>query len=225
MDLADEIEVRHAFAPSATRRAAFAERFPFPLCDSLDTILADPGTEAVAVFTPPNTHAEIGLACARAGKHVLMEKPLEITTARAEELVAGCRAAGVRMGVVLQHRFRPAALRAAEILASGRLGRLVGASARVRLWRPQSLLRRARPRHHRPRRRRGAGHPGDPHARPDAQPRRGGGRGDRLRRHHAGAPDGDRRHGLRRAALRERRPGGDRGRPRRPIPASPRRSR
>src|SRR5690606_26578251 len=105
VDLADRIEVVHAFAPSAARRAAFAERFPFPTCDSLDTILADDSVEAVAVFTPANTHRDIGLACARAGKHVLMEKPLEISTARGEELVRGCREAGVTMGVVLQHRF------------------------------------------------------------------------------------------------------------------------
>jgi predicted dehydrogenase len=137
LDLAGEVEVAHAFSPTARRRAAFAERFPFPPCDSFETILADPTVEAVAVFTPPYTHRDIGLACARAGKHVLMEKPLEITTARAEELVAGCRAAGVRLGVVLQHRFRPAALRLAALLRDGTLGRIVGCSATIRLWRPQ----------------------------------------------------------------------------------------
>ncbi|MDP2084520.1 MAG: Gfo/Idh/MocA family oxidoreductase [Gemmobacter sp.] len=138
VDLADAVEVLHAFSPSAPRRAAFAARFPFPLADHLETILNDPAVEAVAVFTPANTHRDIGLACARAGKHVLMEKPLDITTARAEELVAGCKAAGVRMGVVLQHRFRPAAMRAAELLASGALGQIVGCSTNIRLWRPQA---------------------------------------------------------------------------------------
>ena len=106
--------------------------------DSLDAILQDDSVEAVAIFTPANTHRDIGLACARAGKHVLMEKPLDITTKRAEELVAACRAAGVRMGVVLQHRFRPAGMRAAELLATGDLGRIAGCSTVVRLWRPQS---------------------------------------------------------------------------------------
>lgn len=138
MDLEGQVEVLHAFAPSAARREAFAARFPFPTCDSLDTILADDRVQAVAVFTPANTHAEIGLACARAGKHVLMEKPLDITTQRAEALVAGCRAAGVTLGVVLQHRFRPAGMRAADLIAQGRLGRIVGCSTTIRLWRPQS---------------------------------------------------------------------------------------
>lgn len=138
VDLADELEVVYAFSPSEARRKAFAERFPFPTCDSLDTILADRSVDAVAVFTPANTHRDIGLACAAAGKHVLMEKPLDITTARAVELVDGCRKAGVTMGVVLQHRFRPAGVKLAGMLAAGELGRIVGCSTAIRLWRPQS---------------------------------------------------------------------------------------
>jgi predicted dehydrogenase len=137
VDLAGEVEVIHAFSPSEKRRAEFAAKFPFPTCDSLDTILNDGSVEAVAIYTPANTHRDIGLSCARAGKHVLMEKPLDITTARAVELVEGCRAAGVTMGVVLQHRFRPAGVRLAQILAEGELGRIVGCSTAIRLWRPQ----------------------------------------------------------------------------------------
>lgn len=137
MDLADRVEVVHAFSPSAARRQAFGEKFPFPLCDSLDTILDDGSVEAVAVFTPANTHTEIAIRCAAAGKHVLMEKPLDITTVRAEALVAACRKAGVKLGVVLQHRFRPAGVKLAEVLATGELGQIVGCSTSIRLWRPQ----------------------------------------------------------------------------------------
>lgn len=138
MDLSDKVEVVHAYSPSDARRRAFAERFPLPLCDSLDTILNDGSVEAVAVFSPANTHRDIALQCAKAGKHVLMEKPLDITTARAEELVAACRQAGVKLGVVLQHRFRPAGLRLAGLLRDGELGAIVGCSTVIRLWRPQS---------------------------------------------------------------------------------------
>lgn len=137
VDLADSVEVAYAFAPSAERRAAFADRFPFPTCDSLDTILNDETVEAVAVYTPANTHTDIAIKCAAAGKHVLMEKPLDTNTARAEELVAACRAAGVKLGVVLQHRFRPAGENLRDILVSGELGDIVGCSTIIRLWRPQ----------------------------------------------------------------------------------------
>ncbi|HEV7414882.1 MAG TPA: Gfo/Idh/MocA family oxidoreductase [Tianweitania sediminis] len=138
MDLGDTVEVVHAFSPSAERRRAFGEKFPFPLCDNLQTILDDRSVEAVAVFSPANTHRDIGLACAAAGKHVLMEKPIDITTARATELVEGCRKAGVRLGIVLQHRFRPAGLKLRALLEEGELGRIVGCSTIIRLWRPQS---------------------------------------------------------------------------------------
>lgn len=138
VDLQDDIEVVHAFSPSEARRKAFGERFPFPLTDSLDTILADKSVEAVAIFTPANTHLDIAARCAAAGKHVLLEKPVDITTAKAEATVAACRKAGVTLGIVLQHRFRPAGMKLAELLKAGELGALVGCSTVIRLWRPQS---------------------------------------------------------------------------------------
>jgi UDP-N-acetyl-2-amino-2-deoxyglucuronate dehydrogenase len=137
VDLADKVEVVHAYAPSEARRAAFAERFPFRTCDSLETILDDASVEAVAIFSPANTHSELTERCAAAGKHVLLEKPIDITTARAEAAVAACRKAGVKLGIVLQHRFKPAGERLASVVASGELGRLVGCSTSIRLWRPQ----------------------------------------------------------------------------------------
>ena len=137
-DLAEEVEVAYAYSPSAQRRASFAERFPFPLSDSLEPMLADPTVAAVLVLSPANTHLEIAQRCAAAGKHVLLEKPIDITTARAEQVVAACRDAGVTLGIVLQHRFRPAGVRLAGRIASGALGDLVGCSTIIRLWRPQS---------------------------------------------------------------------------------------
>jgi predicted dehydrogenase len=138
VDLKDRVEVACAMSPSAARRKAFAQRFPFPAAHSLAAVLEDASIDAAAVLTPPNTHLEIVTALARAGKHVLLEKPLDISTARAEALVAACRDAGVTLGVVLQHRFKPAAERLAAILRGGGLGTIVNCSASIRLWRPQS---------------------------------------------------------------------------------------
>jgi len=133
-DLQHRAQVAYAFSPSAERRAKFAERFPFPQCDRLQTILDDGTVEAVLVLTPPNTHLEIVERCAAAGKHVLLEKPLEITTERAERLVRAC--SEVKLGLVLQHRFRPAAEKLRGQLS--KLGQLVSASAAIPNWRPQS---------------------------------------------------------------------------------------
>lgn len=137
-DLSDRVEVAYAFSPSAARRAAFAARFPFPQCDRLETILEDRSIAAVLVLTPANTHLELVRRFAAAGKHVLLEKPLEVSTEKAEALVKACGTAGVRLGVVLQHRFRPAAEKFHELLKAGALGKLASASASIPNWRPQS---------------------------------------------------------------------------------------
>jgi predicted dehydrogenase len=138
VDLKDRVEVVHAFSPSATRRKAFGEKFPFPLADSLETILADKSIDCVEILTPPNTHLELVKKCAAAGKHILLEKPLEITTARSLELVETAEKAGVMLGVMLQHRFRPAGMKLRAMLRAGELGKIVNCSTVIRLWRPQS---------------------------------------------------------------------------------------
>ena len=134
LDLKERVQVAYAFSPTAERRRKFADRFAFPQCDRLDTILEDRSVGAVLVLTPPNTHLEIVERCAAAGKHVLLEKPLEISTARAEDLVR--KSTRVKLGVVLQHRFRPAAQKLRERMKD--LGQLVSASAAIPNWRPQS---------------------------------------------------------------------------------------
>lgn len=134
LDVKDRVQVAYAFSPSAERRRKFAERFPFPQCDRLETILDDTAVDAVLVLTPPNTHLDIVERCAAAGKHVLLEKPLEVSTAKAEQLVN--KTSLVKLGVVLQHRFRPAAEKLRQQLND--LGKLVSASAAIPNWRPQT---------------------------------------------------------------------------------------
>src|SRR5258708_25158259 len=107
VDLRQRADVAYAYSPSRERRAKFAERFDFPLADRLETILDDRAVDAVLILTPPNTHRELVERCAAAGKHILLEKPLEITLPRAERLVSSCK--NQTLGIVLQHRFRPAA--------------------------------------------------------------------------------------------------------------------
>jgi len=138
IDLKDRVEVAYAFSPSAARRKAFTEKFPFPLCDRLDTILNDKSIDCVEILTPPNTHLDLVRQCAAAGKHILLEKPLEVSTERAVALVEAAAKAGVTLGVMLQHRFRPAGMKLRAMLRGGELGKIVGCSTMIRLWRPQS---------------------------------------------------------------------------------------
>ncbi len=104
----------------------------------LDDVLGDARVAAVLVLTPPNTHLELVRRVAQAGKHVLVEKPLDIDLPRAIALVEACERAGVQLGVMLQQRLREGATRLRELLTAGTLGELVSASANLRWWRPQS---------------------------------------------------------------------------------------
>lgn len=136
LDLEDRVDVV-AWSPSAQRRDTFGKSYPFALADGLDDLLADPALDAVAILSPPNTHLDLVQRAAAAGKHILLEKPLEISTARAQTLVDCAAQAGVTLGVVLQHRFRPAGERLKTIIDQGALGALVNCSTSIRLWRPQ----------------------------------------------------------------------------------------
>ena len=135
-DLSGEIGCVAGFSPTAARREAFAEKYGLPVTDDLDGMFADPGIDAIMIITPPNTHLELVQRAAAAGKHILLEKPLDITLERSEAIVETARNTGVTLAVVLQNRFRPGILALAEVVNTGRLGEIVEASAAIRNWRP-----------------------------------------------------------------------------------------
>ena len=138
LDLADRVEVLYAVGRSAEKRRAFAAQFPFPVTTDLDAAVADPRVEAALVLTPPASHLDVARRFLEAGKPVLVEKPLELTSARAATLVEAAQAAGKTLAVMLQHRLRPASLRLKAALAAGELGAVQAASLSVPWWRPQS---------------------------------------------------------------------------------------
>lgn len=137
-DLRDAAEVAWVCGRDLQRLAAAELPAGARQTTRLDDVLEDESVTAALVLTPPRSHLEIVERLAAAGKHVLVEKPVELTLARAEALVAACARHGVRLAVMLQHRASPAALQLAALIRDGALGTLTGASATVRWWRPQS---------------------------------------------------------------------------------------
>lgn len=98
----------------------------------LAVLLARPDLHIVCITTPSGAHLEPALAAIRAGKHVVIEKPIEITTARADQILDAAEKAGVRVAPVFQGRFGDGARAVKAALDAGRLGRLVLASAYVK---------------------------------------------------------------------------------------------
>jgi len=85
-------------------------------------LVADAELNAVYIATPVHLHAEQTIAAAEAGKHVLCEKPLAMSAAECDRMVAACRANGVRLGVAYYRRFYPAVMRVKAIVDSGEIG-------------------------------------------------------------------------------------------------------
>ena len=138
---AGRVALAACYTPSIEHRRTFGDANPdLPLANDLDAILRDRTIDAVMLLTPPFTHLDLVEKSAAAGKHVLVEKPLDVTTERARRSVAAAQRAGVRLGVVLQHRFRGAARELADLVASGALGALVSGSAAIRWWRDDAYF-------------------------------------------------------------------------------------
>ena len=85
-------------------------------------LIADPQVDAVYIATPVRLHAAQAIAAADAGKHVLCEKPMAISVAECDAMIAACRSNGVALGVAYYRHFYPAVARIRNILASGDVG-------------------------------------------------------------------------------------------------------
>ncbi len=134
-----QVSLSRVHARSAESRAAFLARWPdlgAREAASVTEIAADPEVDFAILTTPPNARSGIVAELVRAGKPILMEKPVERTLAAAEELVMTCEEAGVPLGIVLQHRARPIV---ADLRARMRaLGPLRMAEVNVPWWRDQA---------------------------------------------------------------------------------------
>ena len=121
---------------SAETGAAFAARHEIPIVtSSVEAMVARPDVHVITVATPSGAHLEPAVASIRAGKHVMVEKPLEVTPARADQILRAAEEHGVLVGAIFQGRFGPGAQRVKAAIEAGRFGRLVLASAAVKWFR------------------------------------------------------------------------------------------
>jgi predicted dehydrogenase len=100
--------------------------------------------DLVVIGSPSGVHAAQGVAAARHRLHVLVEKPIDVTTDRADELIAAAEESGVRLGVLFQDRLKPGIVRLKQLVDSGGLGRVLTVSARVPWYRPPDYYRLSR---------------------------------------------------------------------------------
>jgi UDP-N-acetyl-2-amino-2-deoxyglucuronate dehydrogenase len=104
----------------------------------LNAVLARPDVQALIVTTPSGAHLEPALAAAQAGKHVVVEKPLEITTARCDQIIDACDRHGVKLCTIFPSRFGDANRTLKAAIDAGRFGRLTLGETTCKWWRSQS---------------------------------------------------------------------------------------
>jgi predicted dehydrogenase len=131
-------------APTRAHAEALAAAHNAAAYDTLDRFLGHAPLDMVVIGSPSGLHAAHGIAAAQRGLHVLVEKPIDVTASRAGDLIAAAQTAGVTLGVIFQDRLKPDVRRLKTIVDSGRLGRPILASARVKWYRPPSYYEGSR---------------------------------------------------------------------------------
>jgi UDP-N-acetyl-2-amino-2-deoxyglucuronate dehydrogenase len=102
-----------------------------------DEMLKDGNIDLVHICVPSGLHAELGVKAAKAGKHVLTEKPIDVTLEAADRLIAACDEAGVLLSCISQHRFDDAMIEAHRALEQGLFGRLTFGGSHTKWYRSQ----------------------------------------------------------------------------------------
>jgi UDP-N-acetyl-2-amino-2-deoxyglucuronate dehydrogenase len=126
-----------------SRAREAGEKWGVPWFLSQEKMLAAVECDVVGIATPSGMHPAHGVVAARAGKHVVCEKPMAISLASADELVKACDDAGVQLFVVKQNRLNATVQMVRRALDKGRFGRLYMANATVRWARPQEYYDQA----------------------------------------------------------------------------------
>jgi predicted dehydrogenase len=132
-------------AAVVSRKAANAEALcaetgiaSVPVYTDLAKALERPDVDLVIITTPSGAHLDPALAAAEAGKHVVVEKPLEISPERCDRIIEGCDRAGVKLCTIFPSRFHDANVALKSAIDAGRFGRLTLGETTCKWWRPQS---------------------------------------------------------------------------------------
>jgi UDP-N-acetyl-2-amino-2-deoxyglucuronate dehydrogenase len=130
------VEISAIYGSNREKVGRLGELYGGQTYDDFQAFLKHEPLDMVIIGSPSGMHAEQGIASARHGLHVLVEKPIDITTARVDLLISECERAQVKLGVCFQDRFAPDIRRLKQLIDGGRMGRPILVSARVKWFRP-----------------------------------------------------------------------------------------
>lgn len=122
---------------------ASAEKYGVTAYNSLDELLAVNEIDVVCFATPSGTHAALGMKAAEAGKHVIVEKPIDITLEKADALIAACKKSGVKLSCIFQNRFDRASLEVKKAIDAGIFGKPHFGACHVKWYRSSDYYKSA----------------------------------------------------------------------------------
>jgi predicted dehydrogenase len=114
-----------------------AAEYGVEVIDSLEAMLARDDIDVISVCVPSGLHAEVALQAIAAGKHVVVEKPADVSIAAIDKMITARDAAGVQVACISQHRFDGASQLVHEAVTEGRFGEITSGSAAINWWRSQ----------------------------------------------------------------------------------------
>jgi UDP-N-acetyl-2-amino-2-deoxyglucuronate dehydrogenase len=126
---------------SYERAQALAERYGLRAFNDLEAMLAHPQVQMVSICSPHATHPEVVVACARAGVHALLEKPMAVDLRGCDLAIHAAEQAGIKLGVISQRRFYEPVRRVKAAIEAGKIGRPVLATVTVMGWRDEAYYR------------------------------------------------------------------------------------
>ena len=140
----DGVQIAAIYGRNREKTARLAQAYGGTVYDDLPAFLGHKPMQIVLIGSPSGLHAEQGIAAARCGLHVLTEKPIDITTERADALIAECERASVKLGVFFQDRVAPGIRKLKDLVDAGKLGKPILISGRVKWFRPPEYYRGSR---------------------------------------------------------------------------------
>ena len=124
--------------PSGEKLLTETSSMPVPIFTDLAESLKRPDVDVVVITTPSGAHLDPAIAAAAAGKHVVVEKPLEITPDRCDQIIEACDRYGVKLCTIFPSRFHDANTTLKDAVADGRFGRLTLGETTCKWWRSQA---------------------------------------------------------------------------------------
>ena len=132
-----KLQLISAFSRNDTNVKEFGHKYQISAFSNWDAFISDPNLDAVSICTPNGTHLDYGQRSATAKKHVIVEKPIEITVKRAKNLIEICKKNNVALAVIYQNRFSKGISELKKMLDNNQLGDLFMGDASIKWYRSQ----------------------------------------------------------------------------------------